>query len=83
MRRNLRWLLATACAAVLIAVFAAFDSFGADCGDAIKADGSQSFECNTAAYVVMAAGFVAAAGLVAMVVRAAIEWLIARRERPL
>src|SRR4051812_32697145 len=70
MSRNLRWLVAAVCSAMLIAVFAAFESLGAGCGcgcgDAINADGGESFECNTAAYVLMAAGFIAVAGLVAI-----------------
>jgi hypothetical protein len=83
MSRNLRWLLAAVCAVVLVTVFAAFDSLGADCGDAINADGSESFECNTAAYVLMAAGFIALAGLVGVLAWAAIEWVIGRRDRAL
>lgn len=79
--RSSRWLFAAGCAAVLIAVLTASGSLGAGCGDAINKDGSESFECNTAAYVVMAAGFIAAAGLVGMVVWAVTDWIIARRER--
>lgn len=56
---NARWVIAALCAAVLIAVFAASDPLGADCGDAIAKDGSETFQCNAAAYLVMAAGFVA------------------------
>jgi hypothetical protein len=77
--RNLRWLVTALCVTALIAVFAAFDSFGAGCGDAINKDGSQSFECNTAAYLVMAAGCVALARLVGMVVWAVIDRVVARR----
>lgn len=79
--RRLRWLIAAVCAGVLIAILAGFDALGADCGDAIAKDGGQSFECNTIAYVVMAAGVIALAGLVAMAAWAVIEWIITRRDR--
>jgi hypothetical protein len=79
--RNARWVIAVLCAAVLIAVFAASGALGADCGDAIDKDGSEAFQCNTAAYLVMAAGFVALAGLVGTVAWAAIEGIIGRRNR--
>jgi hypothetical protein len=79
--RRLRWLIAGVCAAVLIVVFTAFDSVGADCGDAPNAAGSESFECNTAAYLVMAAGLIALAGLLAVAMWAAIEWVAGRRRK--
>jgi hypothetical protein len=79
--RRLRWPLIVLFAAVLVVTFLGFDSLGADCGDAIQADGSETFKCNAPAYVVMGAGVIALAGLAAMLLWLVIDWFVARRAR--
>jgi hypothetical protein len=77
---RLRWAIGLLSAAVLAVALSGFDRLGADCGDAIQSDGSETFECNTMAYMVMAAALIALAGLAGALTWAGIDWLLARRE---
>jgi hypothetical protein len=79
--RRVRWAFTAVFAAVLAVTLLGFDSLGADCGDAIQADGSETFECNTAAYIVMASAFIAVAGLLSMLAWGAVAWFLTRRAR--
>jgi hypothetical protein len=79
--RRLRWIVAGICIVVLLITFFGFDAVGADCGDAIQSDGSETFECNAPAYVVMGAGLIACVGLVVVAAWAVLDRLIARRSR--
>ena len=79
--RRLRWLFTAIFAVMLAVTLLGFDNTGADCGDAIQADGSETFECNTMAYVVMAVGLIGLTGLASMLGWTVIDWFLVRRSR--
>jgi hypothetical protein len=74
-----RWSLAAFFAIALVLPLAAFDTLGGDCGDAIQADGTESFTCNTPAFVLMVIALVGPAGLAGSAIWAARDWRAARR----
>jgi hypothetical protein len=74
-----RWIVAGVCAVLVALTSVGFDALGGDCGDAVQAGGSESFECNTTAYVLLAAGAIGCVGLLGVGLWAAVDRTIARR----
>jgi hypothetical protein len=79
--RRLRCALAVVFALALVLAFIGFDRFGADCGDAIRADGGEAFTCNGAAQLLMAVGAIGLAGLVGTAVWTLVAWRKVRSRR--
>jgi hypothetical protein len=74
---RLRLIVALLSAAALAFALAGDGVVGADCGDAIRADGTEAFTCNTGAYAQMILGAIGFLGLVASLLWA----LVGRRSR--
>jgi hypothetical protein len=74
-----RWIVAGVCAVLVALTTVGFDALGGDCGDAIQGGGGESFECNTTAYVLLAAGAIGCIGLLGVGVWSAADRILTRR----
>ena len=75
--RRLRRILAAVFFIVFVAAWFAFDPIGADCGDS-----ATEWTCNTEANVLFVVAFVAAGGLIAMLVWETLSRVPVRRVIP-